>query len=277
MIHADMHSHTQYSHGAATPAMMYAAAREKNLGLLGFSEHSPRPEGYNYSHEYREKLTRHFGDYIRETTFLKNMAREDKNACQVLVGMEMDWLDGEIEFIKKAISGHDFDFLLGSVHFLDKWGFDDNNAAWANASQEECESRYARYFQIWKDMLASGLFHIAAHPDLIKIYSVEQFHVWLQKPESRMIIRDCLKTLRDSGMAMEISSAGLRKPCREIYPAPQIMEMAAELDLPISMASDAHCPQDVAFCFEDLAAYAKQFDFRQQTVFAKNKKYTLAF
>ena len=98
---------------------------------------------------------------------------------------------------------------------------------------------------------------------------MEQFHIWLAKAESAAQIRRCLTALRDAGMAMEISSAGLRKACREIYPAPPIMALAAELGLPVSFASDAHGVDDVAHGFARLGSYAKAFGFREHVFFDK--------
>lgn len=276
MITVDLHTHTKYSHGANTPAEMYASALDKGLTLLGFSEHSPRPLGFDYLHEYREQLTRHLPDYAREVLALKAAPREGGHGpCRVLFGMEMDWLDGQEDYTRAACTAYDFDYLLGSVHFLGRWGFDDGVEPWRNASQEECESRYTAYFTAWEAMIRSGLFNIAAHPDLIKIFSVEQFHIWLAKAESTAQIRRCLTALRDAGMAMEISSAGLRKACREIYPAPPIMALAAELGLPVSFASDAHGVDDVAHGFARLASYAKAFGFREHVFFDKGRMTTL--
>lgn len=276
MITVDLHTHTKYSHGANTPAEMYASALDKGLTLLGFSEHSPRPLGFDYLHEYREQLTRRLPDYAREVLALKAAPREgDHGPCRVLFGMEMDWLEGQQDYTRAACKAYDFDYLLGSVHFLGRWGFDDGAEPWKNASQEECESRYTAYFTAWEAMIRSGLFNIAAHPDLIKIFSVEQFHIWLAKAESTAQIRRCLTALRDAGMAMEISSAGLRKACREIYPAPPIMALAAELGLPVSFASDAHGVDDVAHGFARLASYAKAFGFREHVFFDKGRMTTL--
>lgn len=277
MIRADTHLHTCYSHGAHTPWEMHVAASCKGLKLIGFSEHSPRPLGFNYVHEYRDQLARWLPRYVEEVLRLKAKAKENPGACQVLLGLEMDWLEGQRDFIRKAITAHPYDYLIGSVHFIGGWGFDDGREKWLHASQEECEARYRQYFKAWRDMLASGLFQMAAHPDLIKIFSVEQFHIWLAKPESRALIRDCLLVLRDAGMAMEISSAGLRKACKEIYPAPPIMEIAAELNLSVSLASDAHCMGDVAHGFDALADYAKSFGFGEQSIFEQGRRTAIPF
>lgn len=272
MIRADLHSHTKYSHGAAEPEEMFAAAVARGIEILGISEHSPRPLGYDYTHEYREKLAAGFSQYVSRVKALKNAPN-----CRVLLAMEMDWLDGQEEFINKACRSYDFDYLIGSVHFLDHWGFDDGDALWKEADEEQCFSRYERYFGLWKQMLASGTFQIAAHPDLIKIFSVECFHKWLARPQSQEQIADCLEELKRQGMAMEISSAGLRKPCREIYPCPTIMLLAAKCGVEITFASDAHCVADVGMGFARLANYARVFGFRRQTVFCQGEKTFLDF
>lgn len=273
MIKADTHLHTCYSHARNTPFEMYAAALAAGLDLIGFSEHSPRPDGFDYADEYRDKLVRHLSDYINRVTDL----REQTGSCRVLLGMEIDWLSGEEAFTAKSCRQFDFNYLLGSVHFIDRWGFDNDSGSWQNASQEQCEKWYEQYFDSWQKMLASGLFNIASHPDLIKIFTPDQFHIWLAKPESRQLIRQCLQTLKNSGMAMEISSAGLRKPCGEIYPCAPIMAMAAELELPISFASDAHCAKDVAYAFPRLASYASAFGFRKQSVFDHGARTDIVF
>lgn len=275
MITADLHTHTCYSHAADSPADMYAAACAAGLEAIGFSEHSPRPEGFTYRHEYRDRLTAHLPDYFRQVRGLRDGAKPGQP--RALLAMEMDWLDGEEDFTRRACAAEDFDYLIGSVHFLGHWGFDDGDEPWRNADQETCDAWYEAYFTAWESMLGSGLFQIAAHPDLIKIFSVERFHTWLARPQSRARVLRCLTALRDADMVMEISSAGLRKPCHEIYPAPHIMELAARLDIPVTFASDAHSVRDVGRDFDRLADYARGFGFTHQVVFERGQRRLLPF
>ncbi len=265
--------HTLYSHGANTPFEMHARAKELGLSLIGFSEHSPRPEGFNYKREYRDQLRARLGDYVREVQALKN--KDDP--CRVLFGMEMDWLAGQREFTGRSCVAYDFDYLIGSVHFIDRWGFDDGDEPWRDASLEQCASWYRQYFESWLEMINSGLFNIAAHPDLIKIFSVDKFRAWLDKSESRELIYKGLRALKEQGMAMEISSAGLRKACREFYPCPAIMEMARDLGLSVSLASDAHNVKDLAANFVELAEYARSFGWSEQTIFDHGRTSALPF
>ena len=257
MITVDLHTHTHCSHGKNSPREMFAAALQRGLDIQGFSEHSPRPAGYSYINEYRDQLVRLFPGYVEEVLALKR-----EYPGRVLLGMEMDWFDSERPFIEKAITGYAFDYLIGSVHFLGDWGFDANPRTWDQASYEWCVPHYKAYFATLTRMMESRLFNIAAHLDLIKIFSVEHFRRWLQE-DGLQAVRRCLVALHQADMSLEVSSAGLRKPCREIYPGPAIMDLAAELDLNLCFGSDAHQCAELGFAFDQLSNYAISFGFTQ--------------
>ena len=276
MHNIDLHTHTSYSHGADAPSAMFAAAQAKGIKLYGFSEHSPRPLGFDYPNEYREHLAAHLDTYARDVKRLQQQFPQ-----QVLFGMEMDWLEGQLEFTRRTITAYDYDYLIGSVHFLGTWGFDASAADWAELSQEQCDRFYEHFFIAEIAMAHSGLFHIAAHPDLIKIFSVQRFHRWLNDASHgaahRDLVRQMLLAFRDNGMAMEVSSAGIRKPCREIYPCAPIMQMAAALHLPICLNSDAHCVADVGYAFPQLESYARAFGWRESVWFDKQGMHSQPF
>ena len=254
MITADLHTHTRCSHGKSTAREMFAAGKERGIALHGFSEHSPRPDGYDYPSEYRAQLIRAYPEYVREVLELK-----EQHPGQVLLGMEMDWIEAEIDFIRKTVRAYDFDYLIGSVHFVGTWGYDFSSGDWKELSFAQRAAHYASYFHALTRMAASRLFNIAAHPDLIKIFSIDTFLQWLTQGDGLDLVRESLVAIRDSGMSMEISSAGLRKPCGEIYPGPEIMRLAADLRVPVVFGSDAHQPSDMGFAFDELARYAASF------------------
>ncbi len=272
MITADLHTHTHYSHGKDTPADMWASAQQKGITLLGFSEHSPRPQNYTYSNEYREKLTKFFPQYVAEVQELK-----EKFPGQVLLGIEMDWFEKDIPFTKEALASHDFDYVIGSVHFLETWGYDDLSSDWVSLKKNHCHEHYVRYFTTMRKMVDSGLFNIAAHLDLIKIFSIDTFREWIVQKESLLLVAEVLQAMMLNGMALEISSAGLRKMCKEIYPCPQIMALAKDLYVPITFASDAHNVNDVAADFDVLEKYARSFGYDHSVYFCKNVMHKLPF
>ncbi|MDE7012398.1 MAG: PHP domain-containing protein, partial [Mailhella sp.] len=85
----DLHTHTCYGHGSNTVFEMFQAGRRAGLDVHGFSEHSPRPSGYDYTNEYREHLNKHFQDYLDEVEKIKQERKENK----ILLALELDWLE----------------------------------------------------------------------------------------------------------------------------------------------------------------------------------------
>ena len=203
-----------------------------------------RPEVYSYPVEYREHLRQNFVCYASEVMQLRALSGSPK----VLLGMELDWFPSERPFMEAAVAAYPFDYIIGGIHFLGSWGFDFTQDDW-KISPQQCYTRYENYFRTLADMARSGLVDIAAHPDIIKLYSVDVFHQWLAMPESLALISEALTAIRDNGLVMEISSAGLRKPCNEIYPHPAIMKLASDLGVKISFGSDAHCPNTPAYAY----------------------------
>ncbi|MDL2267732.1 histidinol-phosphatase [Desulfovibrio sp. OttesenSCG-928-G15] len=264
---ADLHSHTSHSHGQNSVEEMHRAALARGLAVYGFSEHSPRPSGYTYPTDYQPKLLAGFDRYIAEVSALRDAESKDgKDAMRVLLALEVDFIAEEVDYARTLVAAHDYDYIIGGLHFQGTWGFDFCAQDWAALSQEQRFAAYERYYRDLAAMCETGLFHIAAHPDLIKLFTIDDFTLWLATPASRTLIDTALQAMKANNMAMEVSSAGLRKPCKEIYPGPVLMERAAALGLPISIGSDAHCINTPAYAFDQLASYAASFGYTGSVV-----------
>ncbi|MDR3175306.1 MAG: histidinol-phosphatase [Desulfovibrio sp.] len=272
---ADVHMHTRHSHGEATVREMYLAARARGLAVIGFSEHSPRPAAFCYPHDYQDRLEKGLPDYIREVRELAGEAK--RNGVCVLLGIEADYIPTREDFTAAFLKSHPFAYVIGGLHFQDEWGFDGAAADWAPLPRARRREIYVRYYEDMISMCESGLFDIAAHPDLVKIFSVGDFRDWMEEKSARALVGEALKAMRDNGVLMEVSSAGLRKPCREIYPGPRIMALAAKLELPISFASDAHCVNTPAYAFPALADYAASFGYKESWVVVDKERKHLPF
>jgi histidinol-phosphatase (PHP family) len=267
--------HTAHSHGQNSTADMFRAAARKGLTIIGFSEHSPRPDGYAYPTDYQEKLKAGFPDYVRE---VGELAEEGKGeGITVALGLEVDYIPGQEAFADTLRKAYPYDYIIGGLHFQRDWGFDFAAADWEAMSLDEKFDAYTRYYRDLAAMCRTGLFHIAAHPDLIKLFSVETFRQWLYTREAIPTIAIAFAAMKVNGVIMEVSSAGLRKPCREIYPGPRIMRLAAEMELPISFASDAHCVNTPAFAFNELARYAASFGYTHSQVVIKGEARSIPF
>ena len=151
MIVADVHNHTNASHGKASVGEMYAAAKDRGLAVYGFSEHSPRPEAYSYPVEYREHLRQNFVCYASEVMQLRALSGSPK----VLLGMELDWFPSERPFMEAAVAAYPFDYIIGGIHFLGSWGFDFTQDDW-KISPQQCYTRYENYFRTLADMARAG-------------------------------------------------------------------------------------------------------------------------
>lgn len=263
-VTVDLHSHTRYSHGKDTVPAMADAALAKGMAVFGFSEHSLRPAGYVYPRDYQARIEAGFPAYIREV--LAERERH-KGRMDVLLALEMDYMPAEEDYAREAVSAHPYDYVIGGLHYQGYWGFDYSADDWADLSDAACAGKFVRYYEDMVRMAETGMFQIAAHPDLVKLFRKETFSAWVKTPAAQDAVCAALTAVKRNGMAMEVSSAAIRKGLGEPYPGPVIMGLARDISLPISFGSDAHAAADVAFGFDVLAGYARKFGYAQSAVF----------
>ena len=280
MICADVHNHTIASHGLATVGEMYAAAKERNLRWYGFSEHSPLPPGYSCP-LYKGDLAVAFPAYAAEV-----MALREQTAClpgtqsaspRVLMGMELDWLPVNMPWMRDVIGHYPFDYIIGGLHFVGEVPVGSPRCWGPVVERHERFARYDAYYEIMQGLAASGMVDVVAHPDFIKVCCYDDFQAWLALPGSTDRIAAVLEAMRTTDTAMEVSSAGLRKPFHEPYPGPVIMRLAADLGLTISFGSDAHNTQDTGSHFSELAAYAAAYGFSRSRICVGRERLELDF
>jgi histidinol-phosphatase (PHP family) len=147
------------------------------------------------------------------------------------------------------LAGYPFDVLLGSVHWVGAWRFDDldDPASMAEWSAREVDACWDAYTGAMEELAASRSCDVLAHPDLIKVTG----HV----PDAPAEWWDRLAEAAEaSGMAAEVSSAGWRKPVDEQYPAAGLLDRFVARGVPLTTASDAHRLEHVAERADDLRA-----------------------
>ena len=262
----DLHTHTLHSHAKDTVEAMAASAHAKGLAIYGLSEHSPRPCEYAYPADYREKLETGFLSYITDALEMK---KQYQGKMEVLLALEMDFFPKETALAKDSATNHPYDYVIGGLHFLGHWGFDYTASDWADLSDAACIEHFVSYYHTLALMAETGLFQIAAHPDLVKLFRKETFAAWVATSEAGIHVRAALTAMKKAGMAMEISSAALRKGLGEPYPCRELMAIARDIALPVSFASDAHTAADVAYRFDALAAYAREYGYTESAVFRR--------
>ena len=177
-------------------------------------------------------------------------AQQAKDAgLPVVIGLEVDYYEGRMHDVADLLAGYPFDVLLGSVHWVGAWRFDDleDPVSLAEWSARRVDACWDAYTEAMEELAASRSCDVLAHPDLIKVAG----HV----PDAPAEWWDRLaEAAAASGMAAEVSSAGWRKPVGEQYPAAGLLERFVARGVPLTTASDAHRLEHVADRADDLRA-----------------------
>jgi histidinol-phosphatase (PHP family) len=246
---------------AANVDRYLAAAAAKGIGELGVSEHVYR---------FRQAL-----ELWQHPLWLEN-ANDDLDAyCEFVrgtplrLGIECDFVPGAEERIAALLEPRDFDYVVGSVHFvgegdaaLDHKGFDIWNG-------REAEEIWQRYFDAFGEAARSGLFDILAHPDLVKVWGAERP---LPEGDLRRFYEPAVEAILAGGSAVELSTAGLRKPVGELYPAREFAALCVEAGAPFALSSDAHLPEQVGFGYDVALAFLDELGVEEIAVFEGRRR-----
>ena len=219
------------------------AATERGIRELGVSEHVHRfAQSLDvwthpwYRHWATDDLDA-YCDFVRNETDLK-------------LGIEVDFLPGREDRVANLLDGRDWDYVVGSVHFLSDKAIDLGEGPWAEFAiwrSGDPDKVWARYFETLGEAARTGLYDILAHPDLVKVWGRGA-----PTPEGdlRRFYERAMEGIAESDVAIEVSTAGLRKPVGEIYPAREFLELCLEAGRPVALSSDAHLPEQLGFEYE---------------------------
>jgi histidinol-phosphatase (PHP family) len=160
------------------------------------------------------------------------------------------------------------DFVLGSVHYLDRNDqmFDSVPAGAEQFSGRDIDEIYADYFRRVREVAATGLVDCLAHLDLIKIHGDRP------KNDIESLVDETLDFIRSRNLAIELSTAGWRKPVKELYPSDKVVALALAKGIPFTTASDAHSHVQLAENYARLAEKMNSLGVREICVFEKHKR-----
>jgi histidinol-phosphatase (PHP family) len=250
----DLHNHTILcNHATGSIDEFVQNAIEKKIDVFGFTDHAPM--------HFDEKYRMSFNEMEKYESAVLHVKKKYEKEIEILLGYEVDYLPNMID---SRVLESKVDYLIGSVHFLNKWGFD-NPEFIGKYKDKNIDKIWEDYFDAIEDMAKTGLFDIVGHIDLIKIFK------FLPTKEIKQIAQKAIKQIKKSNMVIELNSAGLRKPVKEIYPGTEIMELMREHDIPITFSSDAHKIEDINFKKSAALEYAKSFGYKKCAIF-KNKE-----
>jgi histidinol-phosphatase (PHP family) len=215
-----------------------AVAEEGGIEELGVSEHV---------HRFRRALD------VWDHPFWMQSAQDDLDAYADFVrqtplrlGIEMDFVAGREDRIASLLSAHDFDYVIGSVHFVRDKAVDfDVWDIWESLGDPD--RIWELYFRTLAEAARSGLFDVLAHPDLVKVWGEARP---MPERDPRFYYEPVVEAIAETDVAVEVSTAGLRKPVAEIYPAPAFAAMCVDAGAAFSLSSDAHVPEDVGYAYD---------------------------
>ncbi len=242
--------------------MDYArVAAERGLGELGFADHNPMPEFFDDWRMLRDELPR----YIEEV----EKARREFPQLHIKLGLECDFIPGYEWWIEELAGMADWDYLIGSVHYL-PGGWEVDHPKYIARHRGDADQIWRDYWALYERCIRSGLFDFVAHPDLPKKFGITP------DGDLRRYYEPSVAALAEQGVPFEINTAGMRRDCREEYPSRTFIELANAAGVPLLINSDAHAPRDVAAGFEDAAALAQSCGYRHTLRFSKRQRSSVA-
>jgi len=262
----DYHVHTyRCGHAGGLSRDYVLQAIERGLGEIAFTDHVPlyflAPERRSPKLAMREDQ---FDGYVAEVLDLR---REFAGSIEVRLGLEADYAEGFEDVLERWLAKADWDLVLGSVHWVAGGWIDAPHSARRFADEREGAAvLYREYYRLLAKAARTGLFDVLTHFDLPKK------HGHAAPPEVEDAEDAAIDAARDSNVAVEISSAGLRKPARELYPSPRILRKLVRADVPVTFSSDSHAPAEVGWGYDQTVPIARTCGVREFVTFEKRRR-----
>ena len=254
----DYHMHTPLcGHAVGEPEEYVKQAMAVGLEEIGFSDHAPL-----VSHE-DARYTMNASQLPLYHGMIESVQKKFKNFT-IKLGLEADFIPGFEAKTRALLSGYSYDFVIGSIHFIDNWAFDDpdEKIRWKD---KDINQVYRDYYKLLRKSAESGLFDIMGHVDLVKKFGHRA------SDDLTGEVENTAKVFEKSGVTVEINTSGLRKPVKEIYPSLGILKIYRKAGVPITFSSDSHDPRDVGKDYDKAAALAKEAGYKEYLVFERRK------
>ncbi|MBR4253826.1 MAG: histidinol-phosphatase HisJ family protein [Lentisphaeria bacterium] len=261
---ADLHTHTALcKHASGAPEEYLAAAQKAGLAFWGVSDHFPAPAGYDAAFRMApDDLPRYFGilDSLRDIA--------DASSLTVLAAAEFDYVPGRMDEVFAELDPlrPKFDYLIGSVHYVGDFAFDDPDKVdeWPRYG---VDAVWDGYLTNLENFVKLGGFNVMAHSDLPKKFGFRH-----SKPETVLRrMTDIYAYAAAKGICLELNTAGLRVTANEIYPAAELLRAAFRAGMRITLGSDAHKPEHIAFAFDEAAELARSVGWTAHTAFVRGE------
>jgi histidinol-phosphatase (PHP family) len=225
------------------------AAAERGLDEIGFTEHVyyfEQTRSLWSVPSYVERCKYDLDAYVDAVLEAKG------RGYPVKLGLEFDYQPELEEQTAELLAPYPWDYLIGSIHFLDGRSIDSEPSLVVAVGVEEA---WRLYYEALARAARSGLFDTLGHPDLVKMFGPEIDWDWAGVANA---VQD---------VCLEVSSAGLHKRHGKLYPNSDLLAAARERQIPITLASDAHVPQNVGRDLDRAIGHARAAGYETVTIF----------
>ncbi|MCA9392804.1 MAG: histidinol-phosphatase HisJ [Candidatus Omnitrophica bacterium] len=251
----DYHMHTPLcGHASGEPAEYARQAVAKGLREIGFSDHAP------FVHMVDPGVTMSTDQLPEYYEMIEAVRDRYRKELIVKIAIEADFIPGYEDKTRAILEDYPYDYVIGSVHFIKDWGFDDpsQREKW---NDHDVNAVYRDYYELLRQSARTGMFNIIAHSDLVKKFG--------HRPTADMSaeVDRTAQVFKEAGVAVEINTSGWRKTCQEQYPALNCLEIYAAHGIPLTFGSDAHRPEDVGADFERAVQLARDAGFQEYVLF----------
>jgi len=251
----DYHLHTVLcGHATGSPEEYVRQAIKVGLREIGFADHAPLVSHRDPS------ITMDFDQLPEYHRLIEDVQRDFRDRITIRLGLEADFIPGFENQTQEIINGYHYDYIIGSVHFIKEWAFDNPQEinGWKN---KDTDRIYVQYYEYLRCCAETRMFNIMAHVDLVKKFG--------HRPTKDMAseITKTAEVFKACGVAIEINTSGLRKPVKEIYPSLAALKIYCKAGVPITFGSDSHGPQEVGKDFDQAWELAKSAGYKTYVLF----------
>ena len=256
------HNHTAWSDGRPTIPELVAEACVEGVTELGVSDHfAITPDGLSPTWSIQpEKLDAYVDDVLQ--------AARNTDALTVRLGVEVDFFPETLEESINLLKPYPFDFIIGSVHFINEFAIDLNSGPWEEISQEKRNQIWRIYWSRISAAAKSGYFDFIGHFDLPKKF---KFYPNVDMAADALAALDAISA---ANAALEINTSGWYKPVREVYPRLFYLKEAHRRNIPIVISADSHFHNHVTRDFERAQKLAVAAGYNELIRYEKRKRFS---
>ena len=256
------HNHTVWSDGRPEISDLAEKARTAGVRELGISDHfAITPDRQSPSWSIQPERLSAYVDAVLSTA-------RNTDGLTIRLGVEVDYFPETLEESIRLLKPYPFDYIIGSVHFIDGFSIDMNSDSWKTLSQKERNWAWKTYWMHIADAAKSGYFDFIAHFDLPKKF---EFYPDIDLTPNAVAALDAIAA---TDTAIEINTSGWYKPVKEAYPSFFYIREARRRNIPLLINADSHHSGHVVRDFKRARKLATAAGYTELARYEKRKRFS---